>query len=55
MITFRVPAMTCGHCASTIARAVMSVDKDAQVEVSIAQKLVRVVSALPADELALAI
>lgn len=55
MITFRIPDMTCGHCASTITRAVASVDKGAQVEVSIPQKLVRVVSALPANELARAI
>lgn len=55
MTTFRIPDMTCGHCASTIARAVASVDKNARVEVSIAQKLVSVASAAPEGELADAI
>lgn len=55
MITFRVPDMTCGHCASTIARAIASVDKDARLEVSIPDKLVRVSSRAAQAELAEAI
>ena len=55
MITFRIPDMTCGHCASTITRAVASVDKDARVEVSIPQKLVSVLSTAAESELAAAI
>ena len=55
MTTFRIPDMTCGHCASTIARAVASVDKNARLEVSIPQKLVTVASAAPESELADAI
>lgn len=55
MITFRIPDMTCGHCASTIARAVASIDKDARVEVSIPQKLVSVTSTAAESELAEAI
>lgn len=51
MITFRVPDMTCGHCASAIARAVASVDKDARVEISIVDKLVRVSSFAAPNEL----
>lgn len=55
MITFRVPDMTCGHCASTIARAIAGVDKDARLEVSIPQKLVKVHSTASEGELAEAI
>lgn len=42
MVTFRIEDMTCGHCASTIARAVAEVDRDARIEVSIRDKLVRI-------------
>jgi copper chaperone len=55
MITFRIPDMTCGHCASTIARAVASVDKDARLEVSIPEKLVRISGAASEREFAEAI
>lgn len=55
MITFHLPDMTCGHCASTIARAVASVDKDARLEVSIPQKLVSVQGTASESELAEAI
>lgn len=55
MITFHIPDMTCGHCASTIARAVASVDQDARLEVSIPQKLVSVQSTAAQSELAAAI
>lgn len=55
MTTFHVPGMTCGHCASTIARAVTGVDKDARIEVSIPQKLVNVTSTAQEDDLAEAI
>lgn len=41
MVTFQVNDMTCGHCASTIAKALTTVDKPARVEVDILQKLVR--------------
>ena len=55
MPTFLIPDMTCGHCASTIARALASVDKNARIEVSIPQKLVTVASTAPEVELAEAI
>lgn len=42
-ITFRVPDMTCGHCADTIARAVAGIDPSAQVDVRVGAKLVRVI------------
>jgi copper chaperone len=35
MITFEVNDMTCGHCASTISKAVAEVDKDANVQIDL--------------------
>ena len=55
MVTFRVNDMTCGHCASAIARAVASVDKAARVDVNVGEKLVSVTSSAPESELAAAI
>jgi copper chaperone len=55
MVSFQVEEMTCGHCASKIARAVAAVDASAKVEVSIAQKLVRITSSAAEAELAQAI
>ena len=42
MQTFRVDDMTCGHCVSTITKALRTVDAGARVEVDLAQHLVRV-------------
>ncbi|WP_367181239.1 heavy-metal-associated domain-containing protein [uncultured Ramlibacter sp.] len=55
MVTFQVNDMTCGHCASTIAKAVAGVDKNAVTEVDIPRKLVRVSSGAPAADLGQAI
>lgn len=43
--TFRVPGMTCGHCASTIAKAVRVEDPAAGLEFDIGNHLVRISSA----------
>jgi copper chaperone len=50
MIEFRVDDMTCGHCASTIARAVKDVDAAARCEVDLQGKRVRIASGLPAAD-----
>lgn len=50
MITLRISDMTCGHCASTIARAVAGVDKGARVEVDIPGKTVSITSSAPDSE-----
>lgn len=42
MQAFRVDDMTCGHCASTITKAVRAVDAGAKVEIDLAQHLVRI-------------
>ena len=44
MHTYRVDDMTCGHCASTITKALQSVDAGAKVEVDLGQHLVHVES-----------
>jgi len=55
MIDFTVNDMTCGHCASTIARAVKSVDASSACEVDLASRKVSIRSALPAAGFAEAI
>ena len=52
MVQFNVPDMTCGHCASTITRAVKSADPNARVEISLGEHLVKVESELPREEVA---
>jgi copper chaperone len=51
MHQFEVPDMTCGHCASTIARALRTEDPAAKVEVSLGEHLVKVESKRSAAEL----
>jgi copper chaperone len=56
MIAFEVKDMTCGHCVSTITKALKATDKDATVHIDLATHRVQVdpVSS-DADELAEAI
>lgn len=42
MTTFRVEDMTCGHCASTITKALKAVDSNARITVDVAGHLVTV-------------
>jgi copper chaperone len=42
MIAFDVKDMTCGHCVSTITKAVKAVDKDATVQVDLPAHRVRI-------------
>jgi len=42
MLAFRVDDMTCGHCVSTISKAVHAVDAGAKVEIDLAQHLVHI-------------
>jgi copper chaperone len=42
MITFEVKDMTCGHCVSTITKALKSLDKDAQVDVDLTKRIVQI-------------
>jgi copper chaperone len=51
MHQFHVPDMTCGHCASTITKALRTEDRAAKVEISLGEHLVKVESKLSAEEL----
>lgn len=42
MMAFEVHDMSCGHCASTITKALKSVDRQAQVSIDLARHLVMV-------------
>jgi len=55
MIEFQINDMTCGHCASTITKAVQSLDQAAKVEIDLEAKRVRVESPVGAVKLAAAI
>lgn len=52
MYQFNVPDMTCGHCVSTITKAVKKEDPKAKVEINLGQHLVRIESALSQEEIA---
>jgi copper chaperone len=42
MIAFEVNDMTCGHCVSTITKALKAVDKDAKIQVDLARHRVEI-------------
>ncbi|MFM0228362.1 heavy-metal-associated domain-containing protein [Paraburkholderia dipogonis] len=48
---FAIPDMSCGGCASAITRAVTSLDPAAKLEVDVPVKIVKVTSALAAEQL----
>ena len=50
MIDLTIDDMTCGHCASTIARTVRDVDAGAKCEIDLGGKRVRIASGLPARD-----
>ena len=55
MTEFQINDMTCSHCASTITKAVQSLDHSAKVEIDLAAKRVRVESPVGPYKLAAAI
>jgi len=50
MQVFNVQGMTCGHCVKAVTRAVQEQDAQAQVEVDLAGKQVRVRSSLDVEQ-----
>jgi copper chaperone len=42
MISFQVSDMTCGHCVSSITKAVKALDNDAKVQIDLATHLVTI-------------
>ena len=55
MIEFTVNDMTCGHCASSITRAVKDVDAASRCEVDLGAKKVRIESSYAAGKFKAAI
>jgi copper chaperone len=51
MIDIKVPDMTCGHCVSTITKAVKALDTTARVEISLDEHRVRVEGKASRDDL----
>ena len=49
MYLFQVENMSCGHCASTITKAISALDHSAQIEVDLAAKSVKVESRQDAE------
>ncbi|WP_374664005.1 heavy-metal-associated domain-containing protein [Ramlibacter sp.] len=51
MVTFRIPDMTCGHCAATISRAIASEDAGARLDFDLPAHVLRVTpaTATPAE------
>lgn len=50
MIEFKLPDMSCGHCASTVTQACKLVDPGAKVNVDLDNKVVRIDSTEDASE-----
>ena len=42
MIAFEVSDMSCGHCVSTITKAVMAADQAAKVEIDLGRRRVQI-------------
>ena len=55
MLEFNVPAMSCGHCVGVITQTLKLVDPQAQVEVDLAGKKVKVESSVDRQALASAL
>ena len=55
MYQFNVPDMTCGHCASTITKAVRDADPEAKVDIALDERRVAVQSRHARERIANAI
>jgi copper chaperone len=55
MQVFNVQGMSCGHCVKAITQALHAKDSQAEVEIDLGTKTVKVESALPTDTLIAAI
>lgn len=51
MYELHVPDMTCGHCASSIAKAVKALDPAARLEFSLGEHRVRIASSAAREAL----
>lgn len=55
MYELQVEEMSCGHCVNAVTKAVQAIDAQAQVEVDLAQRKVRVQSGAELTQIAAAI
>lgn len=55
MQQFKVSGMSCGHCVAAVTRAIQTLDQSAQVEVDLAEGLVRVESVVDGERILSAI
>ena len=55
MITFQIPAMSCGHCVRSITEAVLATDPAAEVQADVASQSVQINSSTPPEKLAAAL
>ncbi|HZM35659.1 MAG TPA: heavy-metal-associated domain-containing protein [Burkholderiales bacterium] len=55
MYQFNVADMTCGHCVSTITKALKDADAEAKVDIALGERRVAVQSGLAQEEIADAI
>ena len=55
MITFQIPAMSCGHCVRSITEAVLATDPAAQVQADLASHSVNIDSSTAPEALASAL
>lgn len=52
---FTVPDMTCGHCVSTVTRAIKALDAKAEVQADLDSKIVSVETSAPAGAISKAL
>ncbi len=52
---FTVPDLSCGHCASTVTKAIKAIDPEAEVRVDVAGKTVAVETGQPVSAVAAAL
>lgn len=52
---FRIEGMTCGHCVSTLSRAIQAIDPAAKVNAQLGERILAVGSGAAVDEIQRAI
>ena len=55
MLKLKVPDMTCGHCVSTVEKAIKAVDATAQVKTDLGTKTVTVETSAAPDAISKAV
>ncbi len=55
MLKLKVPDMTCGHCVSTVEKAIKAVDTTAQVKTDLGTKTVTVETSATQDAISKAV